>query len=182
MNETTHPPTGCFVRHEDAGGPCGREAVMEVHGLPFCAVHGEEGRIGALMEACDAAASFLERQRFAGAPEPLNRALGAALEEVDASYPTADSYHEALVAAYPDPPEEVRKRIRRWQEDEEPGYLTVVDILLQRLNLLHRLTRIAHEAGAGDLVELLERERESTAAEAAVALAEVERLEQNAAR
>ena len=58
----------------------------------------------------------------------------------------------------------------------------MVDILLQRLNLLHRLTRIAHEAGAGDLVELLERERESTAAEAAVALAEVERLEQNAAR
>jgi hypothetical protein len=182
MNETTNPPTGCFVRHEDAGGPCGNESVMEVHGIPLCQLHGREARIGALSEACHAAASFLERQRFAGAPEPLNRALGVALGEIDASYPTADSYHQALVAAYPDPPVDVRERVKRWQAGAEPGDLTAVDILLKRLDTIHRLMRIAHEAGEGDLVELLEEERELTAAEAAVALADVERFEQNATR
>ena len=147
---------------------------MEVNDLPFCALHGTEAKLGADLEASEDAGNLFASRANPYAQDALHRLLEEA--------PSDGEYHEALVAAYPDPPEEVRERIRRWQEDEEPGYLTVVDTLLQRLGTIHRLMRIAHEAGAGDLVELLERERESTAAEAAVALADAERFEQNMTR
>ncbi len=48
--------------------------------------------------------------------------------------------------------------------------MPVVDILLQSLHTLHKLMRIAREERQTWLVETLERERESEAVRAAVAL------------
>lgn len=45
---TENPTTGseralpCVVRHPDAGGQCARPATMQVYGLEFCGIHGEE--------------------------------------------------------------------------------------------------------------------------------------------
>ena len=43
----------CFVRHEDAGGHCGRIATMKVYGINFCEAHGEEAKLGAGLEQYD---------------------------------------------------------------------------------------------------------------------------------
>ncbi len=51
----------CVVSHEDAGGQCEREGVMEVYGLVFCEVHGREARAAALEELYFDAEEFLGR-------------------------------------------------------------------------------------------------------------------------
>lgn len=56
MNENTNPTPAeggrpCFVRYPDAEGLCRREAALEVYGLGFCAVHGEEAKLGELTAA-----------------------------------------------------------------------------------------------------------------------------------
>ena len=50
----------------------------------------------------------------------------------------------------------------------------MVDSLLDSLGTIHKLMRIANEAGEHGLVEQLEQEREGIAAQAAVALEEQE--------
>ncbi len=98
---------------------------------------------------------------------------------VDAERVSDADYWVALARAYPNAPEDVRERVARWEEDEEPGYAAVVDNLLDQLHVTHKVMRTAYEGKATWLVELLERERESVAAQAAVAL---ERAETRAAR
>jgi len=56
MNENTNPTPAeggrpCFVGYPDAEGLCRREAALEVYGLGFCAVHGEEAKLGELTAA-----------------------------------------------------------------------------------------------------------------------------------
>jgi hypothetical protein len=42
----------CVVHHEDAGGRCQRAATVRMYNvLNFCPEHGEEARVGALLEA-----------------------------------------------------------------------------------------------------------------------------------
>ena len=60
----------CWVRHEDAGGYCEREAQTMVYGLLFCGVHGAEAKAGALLELYQDAAGFLERLDNPHAPIP----------------------------------------------------------------------------------------------------------------
>ena len=70
----------CVVSHEDAGGRCGRTAVMEVYGLAFCGVHGAEAKAGALEELYYDASNFLERLENDCVPAPNPAALGALRE------------------------------------------------------------------------------------------------------
>ncbi len=59
--------------------------------------------------------------------------------------------------------------MRQWERDEGPNGGAVVGSLLGSLGTLRKVMRVAHEDGETWLVELLELERESFAAQAAYA-------------
>ncbi len=94
--------------------------------------------------------------------------LGAMSE---AAHDAGADYDQALVTAYSEnASEQVREQVREWQQAEEPGYLPAFDSLMRSLDTLYKVMRIAYEADETWLVEILEQERESVAAQAAVAL------------
>lgn len=102
------PP--CFVRHEDAGGRCGQPATIEVYGLNFCEAHGEEVRLGALLEAYQDAEYYFERSRNPHVPKQsgvVERALERTLARLHEESPSEEAYDRALVAAYPEIPEKL---------------------------------------------------------------------------
>ncbi|MDP9454633.1 MAG: hypothetical protein M3Q60_02355 [Actinomycetota bacterium] len=125
----------CVVRHPDAGGRCQRTATIKMYGLlNFCPEHGEEARIGALMEAYQDAGYFFDRFRNPHVPDlnPLvERELGAAIVRMNDEGPSDEDYYRALSRAYPNPPEKVREMIRLWERDERAnGGPAPVDLLL----------------------------------------------------
>lgn len=132
----------CFVRHLDAGGQCWEPATVRVYGIGFCEAHGEEVKLGALMEEHEDAAHFFERFRNPHVPDLNGRLVERELAAVVARFiresPTDEDY---------------------WILDERPGYAPVVDTLLDTLSTLHRLLRAAHEEGEAWLVEIIEQER-----------------------
>ncbi len=168
----------CFVRHEDAGGPCWEPEAVRLYGLAFCERHGEEARLGAALEAGLDAENYFQRlsnPHIPDLPPVTRRGLEAAISVARDHQPGGEDYYRAILAAYAPSalPEEVRARVREWQLDEEPGYFAVVDSLLDSLSLVHKLMRVAYEDRADfstGLIERLEQERESVAAQAAVAL------------
>ncbi len=168
----------CFVYHEDAGGHCERTATTRVYGLAFCEAHGEEVRAGALLEAYQDAAYYFDRARNPHTPdvsEIVERELVAAVSRMNGEGPTDEDYQRALRRAYPDVPEKVRAGVLTWEGDwEADGYRDAapVDCLLDSLATMHKLLRLAHEDAESWLVEVLEYERESVAAQAAYALRE----------
>lgn len=142
------PP--CFVRHEDAGGRCGQPATIEVYGLNFCEAHGEEVRLGALLEAYQDAEYYFERSRNPHVPKQsgvVERALERTLARLHEESPSEEAYDRALVAAYPEIPEKTRRRVVNWQQDEMPGREGVLDTILREMHTLHKLLRIAHADG-----------------------------------
>ena len=166
---TTTTRTGeerpCFVLHPDAGGPCQDLATVEVYGLDFCAAHGEEARLGALIGEHDEAETFLKRfftPDAAPAGSAMASALKAALDQLNSEIPTSDVYWQALLRAYPNPPEGVRERVRRWQLDEGSEGPSVFELLTDTQHTLHRLMRIAYEDGERWLVEVLEEYRRTS--------------------
>jgi len=164
----------CVVRHEDAGGQCERPAVEKVYDLAFCEVHGPEARLGALGAASEEAANFFERFRNPHVPRPgsaIQRGLKVALDYLNAERPAVGDYERALLRAYQDVPEAARSRVLAWQAEEEqsnPDPRSLDDTLLEMLDTVHACMRIAFEEGETWLVEQLEEERESLAAQAAV--------------
>jgi hypothetical protein len=91
--------------------------------------------------------------------------LGAVPED-----PSGRDYDRALLAAYPDPPEGLREQVHQWQLEKNSDHLPVFDSLLMSLDTLNKVMCVAHEADEVWLVEILEEERQSVAAQAAVAL------------
>ncbi len=179
MTETTNTttteerPLPCFVRHEDAGGQCRRPEAVRVYGLGLCAEHGEEARLGAALEEQHEVDTFLERFRDRGTNSPVEKALRAALAHRGESWVSDGEHYDALTRAYPDPPEELRRQVHNWILDEHPGYEeTVVDYLLRAIALTNKLMRVSYEEQMLWLVERLEEQRESLAAQCAVALEE----------
>ncbi len=173
--ETTTTATGeerplrCFVRHEDAGDPCSEPSVVEVYGLPFCEAHGLQATLGAALEEQHEVEVFAERFRDRGMNSPVEKALRTLAHRGERA--VSDQEHwEALARAYGNAPADVREKIAEWEADEDPGRMSVLDDLLDTLYTLHKLQRIAHEEWQTYLVEILERERESVAAQTAVAL------------
>lgn len=166
----------CFVHHEDAGDWCERTATMRVYGLNFCDEHGQDVRAGALLEAHEDAGTFFERFRNPRTPdvsEVIERELAAALGRMHDEGPTDEDYQGALRRAYPNAPEKVRAGVLTWEADTD--YAREVppsDCLLDTLMTMHKLLRLAFEDGESWLVEVLELERESVAAQAAYALRE----------
>ncbi len=168
----------CFVHHEDAGGWCERTATMRVYDLNFCDEHGGEVRAGALLEAYQDAAYYFDRARNPHTPdvsEIVERELVAAVSRMNGEGPTDEDYYRALRLAYPDVPEKVRAGVLTWEGDwEADGYRDAapLDCLLDSLATMHKLLRLAYEDAESWLVEVLEYERESVAAQAAYALRE----------
>ncbi len=169
----------CFVRHPDAGGQCWEPGTgPEVYGLRFCEAHGEEAKIGAGLEASHDAENYLHRLRNPEAtalPSATRGGLDAAISHVRSEHPEDEDHYRALLRAYPASaiPAEVRARVEAWLLDEEPGYLPMLDSLLDSLLLLHKLIRVAHEDRADcatSLIEVLEQERQCLAAQAAYLL------------
>ncbi len=112
----------CVVRHPDAGGRCERTATIRMYEmLNFCPEHGEEARVGALMELYQDAGYFFDRFRNPHVPDLNNlieRELAAAIVRMNDEGPSDEDYYRALSRAYPDTPEKVRETIRLWERDE----------------------------------------------------------------
>ncbi|MDP9458331.1 MAG: hypothetical protein M3Q60_21710 [Actinomycetota bacterium] len=166
----------CFVYHPDAGGHCERTATTRVYGLAFCEAHGAEVRAGALLEGYEDADCFfgrLKNPHVSGLSEVIERELEAVVNRMRGEGPSDDDYQQALRRAYPDVSEKVRAGVHTWEEDTDYGKeLGPVDCLLDTLMTIHKLLRHAFEDGECWLVEVLEYERESVAAQAAYALRE----------
>ncbi len=165
----------CVVRHPDAGGRCQRTAAIKMYGmLNFCPEHGEEAKVGALMELYQDAGYFFDRFRNPHTPDLNNlveRELAAAIVRMNDEGPSDSDHYRALSRAYPNPPEGVREMIAQWERDERANRgPTPLDLLLDSYYTLCKLMRIAFEDGEDWLVEMLEHERQETAAQAAFAL------------
>ena len=169
-------PLPCVVRHADAGGRGGRPAALEGWGLALCAVHGAEAKAGALAEMYGDAADFLGRLDNAHVPDYPNPAAQAALRRAVSGLQAAGSNvargeEEALLAAYPLIPERADGATLEYDWHAFRGALTPDEAFYLARALVCRLMRLAFEAGAGWLVEVLEPERESVAAQTAFAVA-----------
>ena len=127
------------------------------------------------MEAGQDAIWYFERLESPHVPRlqgAIRHGLSLVTHHHYSNLPEGRDYDRALLGAYAaDAPEGVRLRTLAWQEDEAPGYHPVYDILMDNLQLLHKLMRLAFEDKKEWLVEVLEVERESLAAQAACALA-----------
>ncbi len=126
------------------------------------------------MELYQDAGYFFDRFRNPHVPDLNNlveRELGAAIVHMNDEGPSDDDHQRALSRAYPNPPEKLREMIRLWERDERAnGGPTPADLLLlDSLNTLNKLVRLAHEDGEDWLVEILEHERQEIAARAAFA-------------
>jgi len=75
------------------------------------------------LEAYDDASYFFERFRNPLVPQQSNgieRTLGFAHARLREESPSDSEHHRALMVAYPEIPEEARRRLVAWQLDEEP--------------------------------------------------------------
>ena len=166
----------CCVRHRHAGGQCERPAALTVYGLHYCAEHGEECKLAALSEATHDADQFFERfmnGEVRGLGTVIERSIahvsGQLLGWDDGTVDGRD-YYAVLVDAYPNTPPKVRGLVERWERDEGERGPTPADVLLDSLEVVHKTMRIAYEGGQTMLVELLEQERQSYAAQCAYAV------------
>jgi hypothetical protein len=171
MDPTDEQSVPCHVHHPDAGGPCRRPATMEVYGLRFCEIHGENVRLGALSQEGHRAFVFFSRynnpevESFGGL---IDVELGNAVARVRNAMPSGEEETRALLRAFPEATEEVREHVLADSEDE-PGFPTFYDSLLDSLYVVHECMEIAYQDGQTWLVEMLEGERESLSAHAACA-------------
>jgi hypothetical protein len=96
----------CWVGHGDDIEACRHPSTMKVYGLPFCEVHGEEARDGALEEMHQDADEFFTRFTTSHVPELPNPVLLAAVSRWDLTVPEGLEYSssgtdELLLAAFP---------------------------------------------------------------------------------
>ncbi len=164
----------CVVRHPDAGGRCQRTATIKMYEmLNFCPEHGSEARIGAEMELYQDAGYFFDRFRNPHTPDLNNlieRELAAAIVRMNDEGPSDEDHYQALRLAYPDAPQGVREMIAQWERDCRANRgPTPLDLLLDSLFTIYKLMRLSFEDGEDWLVELLEYQRQETAARAACA-------------
>ncbi len=177
-NELTTPYVGeardgapCCVKHPHAGGQCERPAATTVYGLHFCEPHGQQVAEGAYEEAHHDAEAFLDQFRDSEA-RPLPVLVSQAIEAAsDSIYGRGGGdFYEVLFGAFPEPTPEVRGLVEEAEAGDEPGYESFADTLIGALHTMHRCMRIAFEEREVWLLELLEGERQSVAAQCAYAV------------
>ncbi len=165
------PGAPCCVKNPHAGGQCPRPAATTVYGLHFCAPHGEQAAEGAYEEAQHSAEAFLDGFRHHEAlplPVLVSQAIEAASDSIYGR--GGGDFYEVLFRAFPEPTPEVRKLVEEAEASDEPGYEAFADTLIGSLHTMHRCMRIAYEEREVWLLELLEGERQSIAAQCAYAV------------
>lgn len=163
---------------------CPEPAAVEVYGVPLCEAHGAESAAGLAEELYGDAAYYLDRLDNPSVPPMDNRAAAWACRQASsmlegranvASY----SGDEALVRAWPFSEElaDPETLAYSWTGDaaERSNFGPPEDWYREPRLLLHKLMRLAYEGGPTAIVEMLEREREATAAQLAYALVDAER-------
>ena len=161
---------------EEKGERCPGEAVLECYGLPFCEVHGAEVRAGATAELNQDASEFFEGldndQVPEGNPEAMARVRAAVRELTEATNAANKEEQEALRRAYPYREELVDSETLHFDyyDPEDTNYGTPLDWYFRDKWQLHKLMRVAHQAGQALAVEALEPLRESAAEQLAYAL------------
>ena len=177
VGEPSYEGAHCSVRHEHAGGPCARPAALSVYGLNFCREHGEECKLAALSEATHDAEQFFSRF-LAGEVRPMSEVIERVVSRVSDELMDWDEpgtaggrdYYEVLALAYPNTPPKVREMVEGWELDETPDGPGPADVLLDALEVCHKLMRVAHEGHQTALVEAVEERRQSYAAQCAYAV------------
>jgi len=164
----------CFVRHEDAGGKCDRNAVVQVYGLKFCELHGTEARTGALKELYEDAREFMQRLDNPHV-EPPNAAVLAIVRDTASMLLDAQKKDEdAIRRAYPVIPERVEEDTQDFDYEDPNPRSGPVDWNSDLRHLVHKLMRLAFEQRATWLVESLELDRKHVTAQLSFALADCE--------
>lgn len=151
---------------------CSRPATIEVYGLMFCEVHGEEIASGATEEVdYDLESEFL--RPINSSARPLSPHIEAALRHGASLFPRFDSKRDEqlLFRAYPLDLTRMCSEARGRLENYEEGEPLPSDEFRHDRLILHRHMRLAFEEEAYWLVEMLEGERESVAAQTAYCLA-----------
>jgi hypothetical protein len=161
-------------------GACEQPSVMEVYGLYFCKVHGEECAAGVMEEIAYDLEQELERP-INPHLRSLSPHLEAALHRGFGVLPEGEAHADReradglLLAAWPLDRGRTDTETLAYVQEPEPMGLRDHDppydsFLMDRM-LVHRLMRLAFEEDASWLVEALEPEREQVSAQAAYALA-----------
>ena len=170
-------PPACFAGRRP-GESCDGPAVMEVYGLTMCREHGEEAASGALAEIAHDLERELERPmntEVGGLSPHLERALRHGFRSLPAEAYDHGREDAALLAAFPLRRELVDAETLNYAADPEAARkdprLPPYDAFMSSRLLVCRHMRLAFEEEADWLVEMLEAERESVAAQAAYALA-----------
>lgn len=167
----------CWVALPGSSERCPNMAVIGVYGIPFCEVHGEEAKEGALEELYFDATQEVERP-LNGAVRDLNpeaeRALEAARRELYVLLHAAEQTEQVLTRAFPLIRERVDSETLAYVADpdspEARNYSPPYDAFRAERHHIHRLMRLAFEEGYDWLVEVLEPSREKAAEQAAYAL------------
>ena len=157
---------------------CERPAAMEVYGLHMCELHGEEAASGALEEIAYDLENELQRP-LNGYVRPLSphleRALRHGFETLPDGANESERREEALLEAFPFDRSRADADTLSYAENPDAsthsGRQSPYDSFLGDRLLVCRHMRLAFEEDADWLVEMLEREREVVAAQAAYALA-----------
>ena len=149
---------------------------MKVYGLPFCEVHGEEARDGALEEMHQDADEFFTRFTTSHVPELPNPVLLAAVSRWDLTVPEGLEYSssgtdELLLAAFPFREDRLIPETAGEIADPIRGQDPPYDAWRYHRYEMHSLMRHAYYSGPHFVVEYLERQRETCASQAAYALA-----------
>jgi hypothetical protein len=167
---------GCWVRLPETGERCPGAATLEVYGIAFCEAHGAECESGALEELYGDADFFLERVE-GWDPQAINpealRLIRAGRRALGVILPSLGADREKLRRAWPFAEEATDPETLHF-DYSEPGPAPE-EWYRRTRTLIHKLMRLAHEAGEHSLVEVLERYRESTAAQLAYAIQDAER-------
>lgn len=166
----------CWVGHGEDLEPCKRPSVLRVYGINLCPDHGEEAKDGALEEMHQDAYEFFTRFTTSHVPDLENPLVLAGVSRWELAVPEGLEYsqgqaEELLRRAFPFRADRVDAETACEVADPLPGNGHPVDLWLYDRYGMHGVMRAAYERGMDWLVEKLESERESIAAQAAYALA-----------
>ena len=165
----------CFAGH---GFGCERESVMEVYGLHFCEAHGEQAASAAIEELIFDVEQHLHVGTGAHKSN-LSPHVEHALYQARLAPPDGGDYDERVLAAFPldvKGREQVEPETFMYIEDRLAGKDTFhtsppYDTHRYEETIVCQHMRLASEQDATWLVEMLEKEREASAAQAAWTLA-----------
>lgn len=166
----------CWVGHGEGLDPCKQTSVVRVYGLPFCEVHGEEVRAGAMEEMVQDIGELRDLRAVHAAKELVRQVILRILRTwrllLEHHERVADKEAEAaLLEAYPFREDRVIMDLVGEMVDDNRGHAPPYDSLRDERHELHGLMRHAYTSDLAYVVEALEKDRQSIASQCAYMLA-----------